>query len=173
MATTATVRKIKRPWGTGARWHAYILHEDEHGLWLHSPAGSVHPQIAGDPWQVPWHGVQLLPRDRWWAAWWWDQPQERLVAVDICTPPALVDDVWTYEDLELDPVGNEAGFLKLYDVDEFEMAVSHAWMSTEEAEKALDTAEEIKAAMTGSEEPFGRAGWWHLDQAIRLGLPPL
>lgn len=171
---TAAVRKVKRPWGSGGRWSAYVLGDDEYGLWLHCPAASKHHQMAGDVWQVPWHGVQLIPRGEWWVAWWWDHPQEgRLVTVDVCTPPRLVEGIWTYDDLELDPVDNEAGWLELVDVDEFEAAISQGWMTPDEAEAAQGAAGQIERAMRNSSEPFGRCGWRRLDEAIQLGRPPL
>lgn len=107
-------------------------------------------------------------------AYGWDHPQEgRLITVDVCTPPRLVDGVWTYEDLELDPVGNATGFLELVDVDEFDAAVAQGWMSPDEAEAAQDAADQVEKAMRGLEEPFGRAGWLRLAQAIDLDLAPL
>ena len=113
------VEKQKRPYGTPSSC------DDEEGVWLHSPKDSLHHLGNGGVWVVPWHGVQFIPRDaRWWVAWFWGRPTGRWTAADVCTPAAFVDGVWSYVDLELDPVGDEYGLDHLADEDEFRDAVA-------------------------------------------------
>jgi predicted RNA-binding protein associated with RNAse of E/G family len=107
------------------------------------------------------------------VAWWWDDPDGRWVGVDVCTPPRLARGTWTYEDLELDPVGNEAGFVRLVDEDEFEEARAKGWISSDEVDAALQATTEIETMMRTRVEPFGTLAWQRLQEAVDLSLPPL
>lgn len=166
------VAKHKRPYGIVSQWDAYVLREDTHGLWLHSPKDSVHHIRNGERWIAPWNGVQLLPRDApWWVAWFWDRPGSRWIVGDICTPAVKRDDGWSYIDLELDPIGHERGFDHLADEDEFCEAVEAGHITPTEERRARDAARDIAEAMTRRQEPFGITGWLALDWAAELALP--
>jgi len=168
------MRKIKRPDNGGARcWRAYLLGEDENGLFFHSQAGSIQHLADGKPWRVPFPMVQLLTHGQWWVAHWFNDPDGRWVGVDICIPVTLVNGTWTYVDLELDPVGNEEGFDFLEDLDEFEYACGQGWISNDEADAARRTAQQIEAMMNDGAEPFKSVGWRRLTEAAALSLTPL
>ena len=167
------VEKQKRPYGVVSEWDAYVVRDDVHGLWLHSPKDSIHHLRQGGVWVVPWNGVQLIPKgSAWWIAWFWDCPTGRWTAADVCTPAVFVDGSWSYVDLELDPVGDERGFDHLADEDEFQDAVEAGHISAAEAAAALAAAHDVESAMSARHDPFGRSGWQTLDFVAQLGLPP-
>lgn len=129
-----------------------VLDEDERGVWLRPTGGD----------RV---GVQLLPRDQWWVAWWWrgwqDDPERRWVAVDVCTPPVRDSAGWHYDDLEIDVVGNPAGFVTVVDEDEFELA--REGYPEQVAAAAMRTRDELRRMLDDRVEPFGVTGWQRLD----------
>ena len=118
------IRKQKRREGWG-RWPTYVLGEDAHGLWLYCPVGTIYrgENIHGE---VIWRGevgqgnrdvglavVHLIPRTAWWIASWVAEGAKSLIAVDICTPPVLIDGEWRYVDLDLDPHAHHDGRVEI------------------------------------------------------------
>src|SRR5437870_4836554 len=91
------VEKRRYPSRPRGAWEALVLGEDEFGLWLFAPAGERNRH------NMP--GVQLLTGNRWWVAWWWDDPDHRWCAADVCTPVSSDDGTYSYDDLEIDVVG--------------------------------------------------------------------
>lgn len=170
---TIRVQKRKRP-GGGGSWWAYLFDEDEYGLWGYCPAGSIHHHQAegGGRWTCPSPGIQLLTRDRWWVAWWW-LAEEPWCAADVCTPTRLEDGAWTYEDLELDCVGDEQGFRELVDEDEFIAAVEAGRISPDEVGPARAASMEVEVLLQNAKAPFGPGPWARLRTAASSGLPPL
>ena len=117
------VRKIKRPVASGT-WWAFAVAEDVHGRWLYTPPGSSYLGWYGDrttEWQVGREDrdncppvLQLLPHTGWWTAATGTSPDSvvlrcPLICVDVCTPPIRVNDEWTYDDLDLDPILHGTG----------------------------------------------------------------
>ena len=125
------VQKLKRPSGSGI-WGAYVLADDEFGIWLHTPAGSRYEgqdgehvdvcEVAQDTNGAGRSIVQLIAPDAWWIATWYPPGTGLEVSVDICTPAALMDQTFTYTDLELDPWRDADGEVATDDWDEFQAA---------------------------------------------------
>lgn len=168
----ALIEKWKRPYGRVSEWEAYDMGSDELGRWFHSPAGSVHRLRDGEAWVVPWDGVQLVPADGWWVAWFWDDPKGRWYAADVCTPPEATETGWKHVDLELDLVGGPMGFERVVDEDDFLESIERGFISTDEMIAARSCEAALESAMRARREPFGTTGWMKLDQAMAMALPP-
>lgn len=169
---TLSIRKRKRNRGSG-QWRAYLLDEDEHGLWAYCPPGSLHHDEGGGSWRVPCPGLQLIPQHRWWVAWWWLDSTRPWCAADVCTPARLEQQVWSYLDLELDPVGDEDGFREVADEEEFVQAVREGQISSHEAKMAREAAGEVERFMRSLIAPFNAGTWQTLRTAASLDLAPL
>ena len=157
--------------------------EDHFGLWLYSPKGTVYRGQSGsiiaecevgqgsrDAGRPVMH---LIPRTGWWIAAWCSDGAESLISVDICTPPALIDGEWTYIDLELDALGFTDGRVEIDDEDEFAAACETGLIPPSDATEARVAAQQIEHCLCGRIEPFGRAGWNRLDEALGMALPPI
>jgi len=180
----AVIRKMKRGGGFG-RWPAYEIAHDDHGHWLFSPKGTIYwgHQAGREP--VEWDvgrpsdaregmpQLWLLAAERWWVAVWYVKRGVHRVSVDICTPPAIVNDEWVYEDLELDPYWGSDGALGIADEDEFLDACNAGQISTLEAERARATSTNVLNSLRVRAEPFGAIGWSRFGEGMELGLPPI
>ncbi len=138
-------------------WEAHPLAEDEYGAWLYCPAGARHHRDDGTVTVLPCDGVQLLPRDGWWAAWWW--ADERWIGVDVGTRPERHGPTWSYVDLELDLVQLADGSVLCVDEDEFAEAVGSGRIPPDVAAHATASAARLGEMMRLRREPFGEAGW--------------
>jgi hypothetical protein len=171
------VRKRKRPTGCGL-WPTYQLGTDEHGTWLFTPAHSSHRGNTGDVCEVAEtrpggpgeDALHLVPLDGWWFATW--RPRGLLVA-DVSTQPVLIDNEWTYVDLELDPYLRRDGSIGTEDWDELAEARRTGLIDDVEHEAAVAASRTLEHAFTHGVEPFGSCGWDRLTAAIALDLPPL
>jgi hypothetical protein len=144
-------------------WDAEVLGEDAFGTWLFCPRGSRHTKGNQRVVILPCDGVQLLPKDNWWAAWWWED--EHWVSVDICTPPRLHGSTWQYVDLDLDLVLLADGSVEVVDQEEFDQAVSTGSIPRDMADEAAAACQAVRRAMSAGEEPFRSAGWRWLESA--------
>lgn len=152
------VEKRKYPGRVRGSWEARAFAEDAHGLWLFAEAGVRNRHDLS--------GVQLLPADRWWVAWWWDDPEGWWCAADVATPARLVDGTWRYDDLEIDVVGNEGGFVMVVDEDEFEEAQATVPYPADVTAAALAARDELIIAMRDGIEPFGQLPWERLRRCV-------
>jgi len=178
---TVVIRKVKRPEGMG-RWPTYVVSEDQHGLWLFSPKGTIYRgqsganigecEVGQGDAEAGLPVMHLIPKEAWWTAVWC-RAHDSVISVDICTPPTLIDGEFTYIDLELDPVARSDGRVDIVDEDEFVAACEAGFISHDEAIKARTAATEVGQSMRSHTEPFGRLGWDKLDEALSLSLPPI
>lgn len=177
----AIIRKIKRPLGF-ARWSAYVLESDTHGLWLYSPQGTLFRSQVGErigecevgqgdrPAGLP--VLHLIPHTGWWLAEWHRDEREAIISIDICKKPTAIEGEWHYIDLELDLLARN-GRVEIHDEDEFVAACAAGFISSDEAQLASETTREIERLLRQHCEPFGGLGWEKLAAAERLGLPPI
>ncbi len=174
---TTFVRKRKRPTGCGL-WPTYQLEKDDYGTWLFTPRHSLHRGNDGTFCEVAQtspggpgeDALHLVPRDGWWFATW--RPGGLLVA-DISTPPAFVDNEWTYVDLELDPYLRRDGTIGTQDWDDLADAREAGLITDLEHQAAVAASQTLEHHFTHATEPFGPHGWARLKAAIALDLPPL
>ncbi|MBX6752267.1 MAG: DUF402 domain-containing protein [Micromonosporaceae bacterium] len=115
------VRVVFTKYDGRLHWHAWLhwLGEDEHGVWLAAPSGTVW-QRGSEPGVALPPSVTLIPRDRWWVAAFNAPPAKYDMYVDLSTVPVWSGDEVTMIDLDLDVVryrGDRA--VRLLDEDEF------------------------------------------------------
>lgn len=197
---TTLIRKVKRPSGATGLWAAYVLDEDEHGLWLFSPKGSTfRAEQNGRVLGVCEVGqgaraagvavMQLVPRHAWWIAhvygehepelFTWPssatpgKPGRRAVAIDICQPPTHLEGAWTYVDLELDLLADAAGAVFVDDEDEFKDRCDAGVISASDETSARAATSEMEARLRACDEPFNQLSWERFDSALAMNLPPL
>lgn len=139
-----------------------MLGQDDHGIWLGAPAGSIvqrghEPAIA---WRDPF--VQLIVESQWWTMIYnGDGPSTRYY-VDIITPPDWIgEDRVEFIDLDLDVVMHKDGAVHVLDEHEFAQHRESLGYPDElviRAEKA--TAQVEKALLDGSAPFDGAASRW-------------
>lgn len=164
--TTVEVEKRKYPARPASRWTATVVGDDEHGLWLFTPTGTPH-RVAREPepWIQPVDGVQLLPRDEWWCAWFWSGRHsvtgDRWAAVDVATPPTFDEATrsWSYEDLELDVVWGPGLDVHVVDEDEFEEVRAAGAYPGHVATAAMASCADVVRRIATGTEPFASVGW--------------
>jgi hypothetical protein len=177
------IRKRKRPDGNGL-WSAYRLGVDRYGTWLFTPQGSLYRGERGDvvgycnvgsPTGAGVAVLHLVPVAGWWIATFWDLSISAWgITVDICTPPRLLDGVWTYVDLELDVlVEAGTGAIRIDDEDEFLDACDRGFIPVDESIAARSAADDLTRMLAGVIEPFSSVGPQRLAHAIRQRLTPL
>ncbi|OII05430.1 DUF402 domain-containing protein [Curtobacterium sp. MCBA15_008] len=148
-----TIVKRKRPEGTRS-WRGYVVAVDERGTWVFTPAGSTHTgtdrsgltstcEVAQDDQGRGRHSIVLLPHAAWFVAHW-VLDSEYVVHVDIATPPARSGAVWSFDDLELDPLLLQDGSFVVDDEDEFAAACADGRISGTEREAALLAVEALR-----------------------------
>lgn len=133
------------------------LGEDEHGVWLGLPGGSVMRKGHGPDVPLAVAHVILFPRGAWWTAAFNAAPRETEVYCDITTPPEWVSpDEVTMVDLDLDVVRKRKdGDTRLVDQDEFaEHQVRFGYPADVVAE-AETAGQWLLAAVTQGARPFG------------------
>lgn len=143
------------------------LGEDEHGVWLGGWPGDDVRRGTETVFVTTHGGLQLIPRDEWWAAWFGlDAPLE--VYVDICTPPVWVGDTATTIDLDLDVIRIAgAGEVEIIDADELEAHTLKYGYPDDVVERVWSTARAIERRLVERDEPFGVAAqrWWSVREA--------
>ncbi|MFC4115814.1 DUF402 domain-containing protein [Nonomuraea zeae] len=115
------VRIVYRKYGGALHWNhsARVLGEDEHGIWVDVPGGTVARKGEGPP--VTWEttAIMLFPRDAWWTASFNSPPHKSEIYVDVTTVPEWSNGEVTMLDLDLDVIRMRDGRLILDDQDEF------------------------------------------------------
>ncbi|MEV6129508.1 DUF402 domain-containing protein [Streptomyces violaceusniger] len=134
------------------------LGEDDHGVWLGLPGGTVMRKGYGPMVPIAWAHVILLPRGAWWTAAFNAPPRETEIYCDIATPPRWVSShEVTMVDLDLDVIRKRDGRTLLDDEDEFaEHQVRYGYPADVIAE-AEAAGRWLMDAVGGRAEPFGDA----------------
>lgn len=142
-----------------------MLGEDEHGVWLHAPEGTVAQRGSEPPFPLRIGFVTLVPRRKWWVVEFNRHHPRRSVYVNIGTPPAWDGDRVTQVDLDLDVVRRLDGTVEVEDEDEFHdhrVRFSYPADLVANAERATAVAAELLRRRT---EPFDVAPERWLDLA--------
>ena len=183
MVTPLYIRKRKRPEGSGF-WGAYPTADDDLGVWLFTPRGSLYRGESrgtigscnvGRPTGPGIPVIHLVPPSAWWIATFWAPGESNWsVTFDISTPPRLLDRVWTYDDLELDvSLHEQSGEVRTDDRDEFEDAIDACLISEDEAAAARAAAAAAVELVSERDAVFVQAGQKRLAGALGLGLEPI
>jgi uncharacterized protein DUF402 len=171
------IKKRKRPAATHV-WPVVELGEDYYGRWFFCPVGSTfrgekngvvgYTQVAQGNRDTGRALLTLIPPGGWWVA----SCADGEVCAEICTPAELVDGVWTYIDLELDPYRDEAGGVRVDDWDEFEDACRLGFIPADEERAARSAADEVEDLLQRRVEPFDQVGVQRLADAVDLDSGP-
>ena len=183
VVTPVYIRKQKRPEGSGF-WGAYPTAEDEFGLWLFTPRGSLYRGESrgtigycnvGSPTGPGIPVIHLVPPSAWWIATFGPPGEAKWsVTFDISTPPRLFDRVWSYDDLELDVLQHgQSGEVRIDDQDEFEHAIDVGLIHEDEAAAARAAAASAVELVSDRHGVFAQVGHRRLAGALDLGLEPI
>lgn len=178
---TVFIRKVKRGKGDGL-WGSYIVDRDEFGLWLYTPQGSLYRGTNGSDVSVCHAGrpeppgasvIHLIPTTGWWFARWQGVETGAHVAIDICTPSSFAEDLWTYDDLELDLFKFRDGRFGVVDEDEFDEAIRSGHISAHEVQMSLETVAMLEARLAAGDDLFDIGGWENLEHYSQQSFEPL
>jgi hypothetical protein len=110
-----------RKYDGALHWHlqGHRLGEDEHGVWVGCPAGTVGQRGAEPPITWDWRHVMCFPRSTWWTATFNAPPQRTEIYCDISTVPEWHGAEVRMIDLDLDVIRRRDGTVEVVDEDEF------------------------------------------------------
>lgn len=146
-----------RKWPDLLHWQlqAKVLGEDEHGVWLYTPAGTVAQRGHEEPRPLKKGFISVIPHAEWWIVeFYWDHPRYA-VYVNIGTPPTWHENRVHQIDLDLDVVRHVDGTVEVLDEDEFaEHQEKYAYPAdlVVATRRAADRAVSLLQTQT---EPFG------------------
>jgi len=151
-----TVQFFKYPDHPHWRHDMKRLGEDQHGVWLGAPSGTVVQRGTEPPITLDHPFVQLIPSASYWALIYNGADHKYPIYIDIATPAT-----WANEhrvemiDIDLDVVRWKDGSVGVLDEDEF---LDHRvrfrypdWL----ADRARTTAAELVLKVEAGIEPFG------------------
>ncbi|SKC67829.1 DUF402 domain-containing protein [Krasilnikoviella flava] len=153
------VRIVWRKFDGSLHWHHPMtrLGQDEFGVWLGAPAGTVYTRGERDlVVTVEDDRVVLFPRDGWWTAEFQAAPARLDAYCDVATPAVWSAGEVTMVDLDLD-VCRVREDMSVYVDDEDEFAVHQVRYGypADVVEKAEAAAVWLTAALRDGVEPFG------------------
>lgn len=156
-----------RKWPERLHWQFSMerLGEDENGVWLHAPTGTVAQRGEEPPITFPAGFVMLVPCGRWWFAdFYYGNDSLPSVYVNIGTPPEWYGDRVTQIDLDLDVVRRLNGTVEVLDEAEFldnQVRYGYPQELIDGARAATATTAEM---LERNAEPFDAAAdhWLHL-----------
>ena len=165
-----TVQFFKYPGDLHWRHDLTKLGEDDHGVWLGGPAGSIVKR-GHEPameWPVPF--VQLIPPGQWWTLVYNGAAAQNFrIYVDMITQPCWVDETRVEMiDLDLDVVLDVNGEVKLLDEDEFEEHRVNFQYPESLVDRARATAADVTLKLERRAEPFGTAGEAWLQRVVGI-----
>jgi protein associated with RNAse G/E len=156
-------------WDGRRHWQFAMLRlgEDDHGLWLWSPAGTEMQRGHEPVRHSKGINVKLIPENKWWTAIWSWQGNIDLY-IDIITPASWNGSTVTMVDIDLDVMRMPDGRVEIADEDEFEQ---HQ-VDMDYPQRLIDTARATTArlalAVEARHEPFGDVGDSWMRKAVAL-----
>lgn len=161
------VRAVYRKYDGALHWHCTTLHlgEDEHGVWLGAPSGTVLRRGHDHSITSGMAHVLLMPREGWWTGAFNAAPHKTEIYCDISTTPEWPsDDEVTMVDLDLDVRRRRTGEVELLDEDEFAEHQRRYDYPPEVIAAAETTADRLMGLVAERVEPFGTAYRHWLEQ---------
>lgn len=165
-----TIHLDFRKWPDKTHWQFEMLFlaEDDWGVWLWSPPGTVAQRGDDEPKTFHHTNVKLIRPDAWWTAIWNDGKRFDLY-VDIITPAVWDGDRVSMIDLDLDVERTIEGVVSILDEDEFadhQVTLEYPAHLISGARRAADDVAEQVAA---GAEPFvaTAARWMQIAQGLR------
>lgn len=155
-ASPVTVQYLKYPDRPHWRHDLHRLGEDEHGVWLAGPVGSIVQRGTEPPITMKSPFVQLIPPSAFWSLIYNGEDHRFPVYVDVATPASWVSqDRVEMIDIDLDVVRWSDGTVAILDEDEL---IEHRtllaypdWLY----DRARTTAAELVLRVEARREPFG------------------
>ncbi len=151
-------------------WHydMYRLADDEHGLWLWAPAGTMCARGIEPPEPAQSVFIKLVTPGSWRTAIW-NADGEYELYVDIGTPPRWVGDTVQMIDLDLDIVVRRGrGEPELLDEDEFAAHQAELAYPPHLVAGARAAAAAAITAIGAGREPYATVGRTRLGEAVLL-----
>lgn len=160
-----TVQFFKYPDRLHWRHEMLRLGEDEHGVWLGAPPGTVVQRGMEPPMTLDHRFVQLIPPASYWSMIYNGEDHKYPLYIDIATTATWVDARRVEMiDIDLDVVRYRDGSVALLDEDEFldhqERFNYPAWL----VDRARTTAAELVVSVEARAEPFGLVPGSWLDK---------
>jgi protein associated with RNAse G/E len=156
-------RISKQKWATATgrcteafSWPVETLGTDQHGTWLGSRRGNPVRQPDGRVELQRHDAVWLAVEDVWYLPAFWFTADTDLT-IDVCTPPTLSGETWTFVDLELDLFRRPDGRAGVVDHDEWDLLAGSGLISDDEIRAATETARTLLPLVEDKVEPFGYA----------------
>lgn len=133
-----------------------LLGEDEHGVWLGMPEGTVARRGHNHRHVEEKNSALLIPTDQWWTAHF-NESGELAVYCDVATVPEWRGSEVTMVDLDLDVIRLRDGKIYTDDEDEFaEHQVKYGY-PPEIVKGAEAAADYLMTAVADGKGPFGGA----------------
>jgi hypothetical protein len=144
------------------------LGEDDHGVWVGCPAGTVGQRGTEPP--VTWDTAYVVcfPREAWWTALFNAPPRWTELYCDISTVPEWRGDEVTMVDLDLDVLRRRDGTVEVVDEDEFAEHQVRYGYSRSVIERAQESCDRLAKAAGDGTEPFATAFRPWLDRTVAL-----
>jgi protein associated with RNAse G/E len=165
MATGAeTIRVRFSKWNGSPHWEFDMerIGEDEHGVWLWTPAGTELRRGAEKTIHVERGFVKVITPNRWWTAVWNVGPgnggRSIEIYVDVITPAVWEGDIVRMVDLDLDVIRRRDGTVEIDDEDEFEEHRVTFGYPDHIVDKARTETARLAIAVERRDEPFGSVG---------------
>lgn len=152
-----TVQYYKYPRTLHWRHQLVRLGEDDHGVWLGGPAGTVEQRGMEEPMPIGHPFVQLVPEGTWWSAFFFHAGRAEIY-VDVVTSaiwpsPERVEMI----DLDLDVIRLRDGTVFVDDEDEFEEHRVSLGYPPKMADTARSTAARLVLDLEAERPPFDRS----------------
>ncbi|NEA55859.1 DUF402 domain-containing protein [Streptomyces sp. SID13666] len=159
------VRVEYRKYDGSLHWNMAMrrLGEDEHGVWLGAPKGSVSRKGHGPEIVFADAYVLLFPREAWWTGTFNAAPRRTEIYCDVTTPPQWLSPTEvTMIDLDLDVIRKRGEPTPLLvDEDEFAEHQVRYGYPADVIEQAAGAAQWLMQQVGDGAEPFTTAyrGW--------------
>lgn len=143
--------------------------EDEHGVWLWAPAGTVLRRGTDREIRTKAGFIKVITPGLWWSAVWNDgagwSDGTIDVYVDIATPGLWDGNTVRMVDLDLDVIRRRDGSVEIDDEDEFDEHRTLFGYPDHVVDKARTVAARLAVAAERREDPFGTVGERWLEVA--------
>lgn len=146
----------ERKWPDRLHWQFETrrLGEDEHGVWLYAPPGTI-AQCGDEPPKALYGFVTCVPDGEWWLAeFYWNHPWHE-VYVNIGTPPVWDGRRVSQIDLDLDVARRIDGTVVVLDEDEFDAHRARYGYPVDLIAAARKSTEAAVMMLENGSEPFG------------------
>lgn len=165
MNRPVTVQYSKYPDTLHWRHELTFLGQDDHGIWLGAPVGTVVQRGTEAPRTTTRYFVQLISRGLWWSALFnGPNPRQLDVYVDVTTPATWPNpDRVEMIDLDLDVVRRVDGTVHVDDEGEFEEHRVSLGYPPAMADMARTTAARLTIALEQHHPPFDEEATPWLD----------